>query len=62
MEMTERRGGRRKQLLDDLKKTIGFWKLNEESVAVSLARRPWARWTVRVQAGSKVICFYLSHE
>ena len=30
MEVTERRGGRRKQLLDDLKETRGLWKLKEE--------------------------------
>jgi hypothetical protein len=30
-EMTKRRGIRRKQLLDDLKKKRGYWKLKEEA-------------------------------
>jgi hypothetical protein len=30
--VTERRGGRRKQLLDDLKETRGDWKLKEEAL------------------------------
>jgi len=28
--VTVRRGRKRKQLLDDLKETIGYWKLKEE--------------------------------
>jgi hypothetical protein len=30
IEVTERRGRRRKQLLDDLKETRGLWTLKEE--------------------------------
>jgi hypothetical protein len=33
IEMTERKGWRRKQLLDELEKKRGYWKLEEE---------PWA--------------------
>ena len=32
IEMMERRGRRRKQLLDDLKETRGYWKLKEEAL------------------------------
>ena len=30
--MTERRGRRRKQLLDDLKETTGYWEWNKEAL------------------------------
>ena len=32
IEGTRRRGGRRRQLVDDLKDTKGFWKLKEEAL------------------------------
>jgi hypothetical protein len=32
IEVTTRRGRRRKQLLDDLKEKRGYWKLKEEAV------------------------------
>jgi hypothetical protein len=32
IEMTGRRGRRRKQLLDDLKEKRGYWKLKEEAL------------------------------
>jgi len=32
IEVTGRRGRRRKQLLDGLKKTSGYWKLKEEAL------------------------------
>jgi hypothetical protein len=32
IEVTARRGRRRKQLLDDLKEKRGYWKLKEEAV------------------------------
>jgi hypothetical protein len=32
IKMTGRRGRRRKQILDDLKEKIGYWKLNEEAL------------------------------
>ena len=32
IEVTERRGRRRKQLLDDLAETRGYWKLEEEAL------------------------------
>jgi len=31
-----RRGRRRKQLLDDIKETRGYWKLKQDSVSVEL--------------------------
>jgi hypothetical protein len=37
VEVTGRLGRRRKQLLDDLKKKRGYWKLKEEA----LDRTPW---------------------
>jgi hypothetical protein len=37
IEVTERRGRRRKQLLDDLKEKIRYWKLKEEA----LGRTQW---------------------
>ena len=36
--MTEIRGGRRKQLLNDLKEKTGYWKLNEEALDRTLWR------------------------
>jgi hypothetical protein len=38
IEMTGRRGRRRKQLLDDLKEKRGYWKLKEEALDSSLWR------------------------
>ena len=35
--MTERRGKRSKQLLDNLKKNTGYWKLKEESLCAEFA-------------------------
>jgi hypothetical protein len=32
IEVTEKRDGRHKQLLDDRKKTTGYWKLKEEAL------------------------------
>jgi hypothetical protein len=37
-EMTGRRGGRRKQLLDDLKEKRRHWKLKEEALDRTLCR------------------------
>jgi hypothetical protein len=37
IEVTGRQGRRRKQLLDDLKEKLGYWKLKEEA----LARSAW---------------------
>jgi hypothetical protein len=37
IEMTGRRGRRRKQLLDDIKEKRRYWKLKEEA----LDRTPW---------------------
>jgi hypothetical protein len=42
--MTGRRGGRRKQLLDDIKEKTGDWKLKEEAVDRTL-------WRTRVGRG-----------
>ena len=36
--MTERPGKRRKQLLDDLKETRGYWKLKEEALHRTVCR------------------------
>jgi hypothetical protein len=38
-----RRGGRRKQLLVDLKERRGYWKLNEEALDRSLRRTGFER-------------------
>jgi hypothetical protein len=38
IEMTERRGRRRKQLLDDLKEKRRYWKLKEEALDRTLWR------------------------
>jgi hypothetical protein len=38
IEMTGRRGRRRKQLLDDLKEKIRYWKLKEEALDLTLWR------------------------
>ena len=39
--MTKRRGKRCKQLLDDLKETIGYWKLKEDRLARITRKRLW---------------------
>jgi hypothetical protein len=36
IEMTGRRGRRRKQLLDDLKERRGYWKLKEDALYCTL--------------------------
>jgi hypothetical protein len=38
VEVTGRKGRRRKQLLDDLKETRGYWKLKEETLESSAWR------------------------
>jgi hypothetical protein len=43
IEMTRRRGRRRKQLLDDLKETRGCWKLKEYALARTLWRTRFGR-------------------
>jgi hypothetical protein len=43
LEMTGRRGRRRKQLLDDLKEKRRYWKLKEEAVDRSLWRTCFGR-------------------
>jgi hypothetical protein len=43
IEMTERRGGRRKQLLDDLKEKRRHWKLKEEALDRSQWRSRFGR-------------------
>jgi hypothetical protein len=44
IEVTVRRGRRRKQLLDDLKENRGYWKLNEEALDLPL-------WRTRIGRG-----------
>jgi len=41
--VTGRRGGRRKQLLDDLKEKRGYWKLKEEALDRTLWRTRFGR-------------------
>ena len=43
MEVTGRRGRRRKQLLDDLKEKRGYWKLKEEALYLTLWRTRFGR-------------------
>jgi hypothetical protein len=43
IEMTERRGRRRKQLLDDLKEKKRYWKLKEEALDHTLWRARFGR-------------------
>jgi hypothetical protein len=43
IEMTGRRGRRRKQLLDDLKENRGYWKLKEEALDRSQWRSRFGR-------------------
>jgi hypothetical protein len=43
IEVTVRRGRRGKQLLDDLKKTRGYWKLKEEALDRILRRTRFGR-------------------
>jgi hypothetical protein len=39
VEVTGRRGKRRKQLLDDIKERSGYWKLKEETLDRTLCKR-----------------------
>jgi hypothetical protein len=41
--VTERQGKRRKQLLDELKETQGYWKLKEEAPDCTLCRTHFGR-------------------
>ena len=41
--MTERRGRRLKQILDELKEKTGYWKLNEEALDRILWRTRFGR-------------------
>ena len=43
LEVTERGQRRRKQLQDDLKESIGYWKLNEEAVDRAVWRTGFGR-------------------
>jgi hypothetical protein len=43
IEMTGRRGRKRKQLLDDLKENIRYWKLKEEALDRTLWRTRFGR-------------------
>ena len=43
IEVTGRRGRRRKQLLDDLKETIGYWKLKKKALDRSVWRTRFGR-------------------
>jgi hypothetical protein len=48
MEVMDRRGRRGKQLLDDLKEKIEYWKLKEEAVAGTWWRTCFGRGYVPV--------------
>ena len=48
MEVTGRRGRRRKQLLNDFKETREYWKLKEEALDRTL-------WRTRFEGGSGVV-------
>jgi hypothetical protein len=43
IEMKERRGRKRKQLLDDLKEKRRYWKLKEEALTRTLRRTRFGR-------------------
>jgi hypothetical protein len=43
IEMTDRRGRRRKQLLDDLKEKSRYWKLKKEALDFTLWRTRFGR-------------------
>jgi hypothetical protein len=43
IEMTGRRGRRRKQLLDDLKENRRYWKLKEEALGRTVCRSGFER-------------------
>jgi hypothetical protein len=43
LEMTGRRGRRRKQLLDDIKEKRRYWKLKEEALDLTLWRSRFGR-------------------
>jgi len=43
IEVTARRGRRRKQLLDDLKEKRGYWKLKDEALDRTLWRTGFVR-------------------
>jgi hypothetical protein len=43
IEVTGRRGRRRKQLLDGLKETRGYWKLKEDALHCTMWRTRFAR-------------------
>jgi hypothetical protein len=46
--VTGRRGRRRKRLQDDLKETIGYWKLEEEALTRTVENTLWKRlWISR---------------
>ena len=43
IDVTGRRGRRRKQILDDVKKTRGYWKSKEEALDLTLRRTRFGR-------------------
>jgi hypothetical protein len=45
IEVTGRRGRRRKQMLDEVKKTSGYWESKEEALDPSLGRTRFGRST-----------------
>jgi hypothetical protein len=43
VQLTERRGTRRRQLLDDREETRGYWKLKEEALNCTVCRPCFGR-------------------
>jgi len=64
VELKGRRGRRRKQLLDDLKETRGYWKLKEEAPDHTLWRSGFGRGSGNclnpLQAELNPICHLLA--
>jgi len=58
IEVTEKRGRRGKQLLDDLKETRGYWILKKEALGRTLWRTRFGRGygiVVRLRDGDRVL-------
>jgi hypothetical protein len=63
IEMTGRRGRRRRQLPDDLKETRMYWKLKEEALDRTLWRTRFKRGcgpVVRMNGGEGIVNFKVS--
>jgi hypothetical protein len=54
-EGSERQGRKRKQLLDDIKDTRGYWKLKAESLDGTLCRNYFGRVYNKLSEASKLL-------